>query len=118
MEHDDLHDCQPDLGNEVNVCGLTKAPNLKWNCDSTKLYTLFYVDLYPLGKANPLLLQYGLLWWVVNIPGCDVDAGKILYEYQQPLPLYGSGINRYAYGIFEQPSYEIDWSEEEYVSAT
>lgn len=118
MEYRELSDCQPYLGNYVNVCGLTDAPKLQWNCKSNKKYTIWLIDIYPLGESRPSLLARGVLWWVVDIPGCNVDAGKTLYEYQPPLPLYGSGQNLYAIGVFEQPEYDIDWSEESHVPAT
>lgn len=118
VEYNDIGDCQPNLGNEVDVCGLTEAPHLEWQCNSHKNYSIVLIDLYPLGETNAPLLQYGLLWWVVDIPGCKVAAGKTIKEYQQPLPLYGSGVNRYEFNVFEQQPYPIDWSEEPYVSAT
>lgn len=118
MEYDDLADCQPNLGNEVDVCGATKIPRVKWNCSPYKNYSISIADFYPLGIKHPQLLQHGLNWWIVDIPGCNVAAGKTLIEYQQPLPLYGSGINRYGIQVFEQAPYPIDWSEVPYVPAT
>lgn len=94
------------------------APSLEWNCQSDKLYTIFFVDLYPVGIKNPELLSQGILWWVVDVPGCNLNQGSTLFQYQQPLPLYGSGSDHYVFLIYEQPSYQIDWSEEPLVSAT
>lgn len=76
------------------------------------------MDIYPTGIKNRYPLASGLLWWLVDISNCDFTRGRPLMEYQQPLPLYGSGKNIYFYGIFEQPQYEQDFSEEPYVSAT
>lgn len=118
VDYEGLRDCQPLLGNYIDICGTARPPRLRWNCNRNKNYTIWIVDVHPLGAANPTLLSRGILWWVVDIPGCNVAAGKTLYEYQMPLPLYGSGQNLYAYGVFEQPPYQIDWSEEAYVSAT
>lgn len=106
------------MGNVVDICGLTNPPKYKWNCNAGKKYTIFFVDDYPLGIKNPGLLQVGFLQWIVDIPGCNVAAGKTIVEYQQPLPLYGSGENQYSWGVFEQPPYDIDWSEEYLVSST
>lgn len=111
--------CQPSLGNDVDICSTDVPPDhVKWRCNRDKKYTLFFIDLYPLGISYPGLLSQGILWWVVDIPGCHVDAGRVLIEYQQPLPLFGSGIDRYVFLVYEQPDYEIDWSEEPIVSAT
>lgn len=119
VEYDELRTCQPDLGNEVNVCGVDVAPTrLKWTCARDKLYTLILIDLYPLGPANPTLLSEGILWLVVDIPRCSVADGLVLYQYQQPLPLYGSGKNKYVFLVYEQPAYSVDWVEVPVVTAT
>lgn len=118
MEYFDLTHCQPLLGNVVDVCGLTQTPSLEWKCNPYKKYSLWLIDVFPLGESNPSLLAKGILWWVVDISDCNVAAGTTLYEYQSPLPLYGSGQNLYTIGVFEQPAYDIDWSEEAYVSGT
>lgn len=121
VEFTRLYKCQPNLGNDVDICGLIDPPSLvKWNCNPRldKLYTLFFVDLYPLGIKSAPLLQFGILWWIVDIPQCDITHGTTLYEYQPPLPLYGTGKNRYAFALFEQPPYSIVWSEEQVVRST
>lgn len=110
--------CQPNLGNDVNVCGVCQEPALKWNCRLDKLYTVFLIDLYPLGEANPKLLSQGILWWVVNVPGCNVSAGLTGYAYQKPLPLYGAGKGIYVALVYEQPPYDVDWTDEDPVNAT
>lgn len=103
----------------MDVCDVLTAPqHLKWNCNRNKLYTLFLVDLYPLGISNPDLLSQAILWWVVDIPGCNVNSGTTLYQYQPPLPLFGSGIDRYVFLVYQQPDYKIDFSEEHMLSAT
>lgn len=118
MDYENIKHCQPHLGNNVPVCDLDTAPYLRWKCDSKKLYTIFVIDVNPLGTTRPKLLAHGILWWVVNIPGCKVADGKTIFEYQSPTPLYGAGTGRYAYFAYEQPKYEIDWSDEQIVSAT
>lgn len=70
-----------------------------------------------MGEAHRKLLSQGILWWVVDVPGCDIAKGKVLYAYQKPLPLYGAGFGKYTILVYEQPSYKIDWSEESVVSA-
>lgn len=119
VDYDDLHECQPHLGNEVNVCAVSELPTrLKWKCSRNKLYTLILIDLYPLGECRPLLLSQRISWWVVDIPGCDVASGLTLYQFQPPLPWYGAGKSKYVYLVYEQPKYAIDWSEEALVPST
>lgn len=76
------------------------------------------VDLYPIGEDRPQLLSQRILWWVVDIPGCDIEKGTFIYEYMPPLPFYGAGKSKYAFLVYEQPSYQIDWDEEPYVKST
>lgn len=120
MDYDDIEHCQPHLGNDVFVCDLGKAPRLRWNCNANKLYTIFFIDVNPLGTASgrSALLSQGILWWVVDVPGCNVAGGKTLIAYQSPTPLYGAGPSRYVLLAYEQPNYQVDWSEEPIVSAT
>lgn len=104
--------CQPKLGNNVDLCSLLNPPRVRWDCDSTTLYTLFLVDLTPYGSKHPKIGANGILWYVVDIPGCHVSAGKVISEYQMPTPFYGVGTMRYAFLVYQQPSNKIDWSEE------
>lgn len=110
--------CQPYLGNVVNVCGTNKAPKLNWHCRNDRLYTVFFMEVFPLGLAHPKLMAQGILWWVVNVPVCDVARGRTLYAYQMPTPLFGAGKGPYVFLVYEQPSYTIDWSEEANVTET
>lgn len=110
--------CQPYLGNEVDICGVLNPPTLKWDCKSERLYTIFLIDINPYGRAHPKVGHNGILWFVVDVPGCSVVTGKTLYQYQAPTPLYGAGKSRYAVLVYEQPSYKIDWSEEPIVATT
>lgn len=119
VEYEHISECQPRLGNEVDVCSTIAAPStLNWNCHSERLYTLLLIDVYPLGYNDKPLLSQGILWWVVDIPGCDIEEGTTLYEYQMPLPLCGSGQDKYVFLVYEQPQYDVDWSEEAHVTAT
>lgn len=103
----------------MDVCGLLSAPSLlRWKCSSGKLYTIFFIDINPYGAAHPTLGSQGILWWVVDVPGCNVAAGTTIYAYQPPTPCYGAGTGRYAILAYEQPSFPIDWSEEHTVSST
>lgn len=119
MEYGSINHCQPNLGNDVFVCGVVSAPSrLKWNCSPDRFYTIFFIDINPYGTIRPKLGSQAILWWVVNIPGCNVGAGKTIFQYQSPLPLYGAGKSRYAMLVYEQPEYQIDWSDEPLVSRT
>lgn len=118
LSYHDLHRCQPNLGNDVDICGVFNAPkHIRWNCKDNSLYTLFLIDINPLGTGRPELHSQGILWWVVDIPCSKVHDGRALFQYQQPFPLYGAGPSRYAILAYKQPNYKIDWSEEPFISA-
>lgn len=119
MEYRNLsRDCQPELGNKIPVCGILQAPRLRWKCDPNKKYSVLLIDINPWGRAHPDVGSSGRLWFVVDVPGCQVSAGKTILEYQAPTPLYGAGVSRYAFLVYEQPRYTINWKEEKYVEAT
>lgn len=71
-----------------------------------------------MGQDRPNLLSQGILWWVVDIPCSGTGGGKTIIEYRQPLPFFGAGKGKYAFLVYEQPRYAIDWSEEPLVTAT
>jgi hypothetical protein len=106
------HHCQPELGNELSVCGTINRPRLRWKCDPKKLYTVFLIDVNPYGLKHPKLGQAGILWLLVDVSGCRLSRGNTLFEYQAPTPLYGAiGPTRYVFLVYEQPAWAIDWSE-------
>jgi len=110
--------CQPNLGNKVDLCALGEQPRLRWDCDSTKKYTVALIDVTPWGSKNPKVGAFGILWLLVDVPGCRLSAGTPISEYQTPTPLYGVGKMSYAFLVYEQPAYKIDWSEEPKVRST
>lgn len=65
-----------------------------------------------------------LCWRRVFCGGSSTFAAAMLpvaiylFEYQMPLPLYGSGKDKYSVLMYEHPNYAIDWSEEHFVSTT
>lgn len=110
--------CQPELGNQVSLCGIIDQPRIRWKCDPSKKYTVLLVDVTPYGLAHPKVAQFGVLWLVVDIPGCRLSAGNVISPYQPPTPVYGAGKGVYTFLVYEQPDYKIDWSEEPITSRT
>lgn len=117
MEFAALQECQPNLGNYVDICGTIPGPPnvIRWKCDPSRNYTLFFIDGFPLGVTRPTLLAQGILWWQVDIHRCDVDRGRALYEYQPPTVLFGSGKDKFLFLVYEQPRGFVDFSEEAFV---
>lgn len=103
----------------MDVCGTGKIPSLKWNCQKDKRYTIILLDQYGFGAASSkVLLSPYTKWAVVDIPGCNVEKGTAITEYQRPFPDYGTGDHTYPVLVYEQPDYDIDWSDEPLVSQT
>lgn len=100
----------------MNVCGILDGPpTLKWKCKSNKLYTIVLISLTPLSPAYSTLLGDGILWWRVDVKCNDAKSGKAIFEYEPPLPLDTSEEDRFVFLAYEQPNYQIDWSEEQHV---
>lgn len=118
IHYPELGKCQPYLGNEVDVCGLGEIPAFRWPCRSNKLYTIIFLDINPIGEKHPTYLAQGILWWRVDVPGCDIHSGKTIYGYQQPTPNFGAGKSKYAFFVYEQQPDPTDWSTDPPVSST
>lgn len=118
MQYDNLDRCQPYLGNKVDICGILEQPGLQWKCSNAKKYTVLLIDINPYGVLNGNLGGFGILWFLVDVPGCRLSEGKSIFHYQAPTPLFGSGESPYAVLVYEQPEEEIDWSEEPEVMTT
>lgn len=76
------------------------------------------IDVTPWGAKTPKIGAFGILWFLVDVPGCRLSAGTPISYYQTPTPIYGFGPMSYALLVYEQPAYKIDWSEEPIVGPT
>ena len=69
-------------------------PELKFNFDSNKLYTLIMYDPDSVSGTH-------IHWLVININN-NIKNGKILLPYQGPAPPPKSGKHRYTFELYEQ----------------
>lgn len=94
------------LGNELTPTQTQHKPNVSWTCDPHENYTVLVVDVEPLGPKTQLLAE-GRLLLVGNIKHCDYNKGETIVEYLQPLPLLGTGLNRYVVLVFKQRGHVV-----------
>jgi phosphatidylethanolamine-binding protein (PEBP) family uncharacterized protein len=69
-------------------------PELKFNFDSNKLYTLIMYDPDSVSGTH-------IHWLVININN-NIKNGKILLPYKGPAPPPKSGKHRYIFELYEQ----------------
>ena len=69
-------------------------PELKFNFDSNKLYTLIMYDPDSVSGTH-------IHWLVININN-NIKNGKILLPYKGPAPPPKSGKHRYTFELYEQ----------------
>ncbi|XP_017108838.2 protein D3 [Drosophila bipectinata] len=76
-------------------------PCVKWEADSSKLYTLCMTDPDAPSRKDPKFREWHH-WLVGNIPGCDVSKGEVLSAYVGSGPPPDTGLHRYVFLIYEQ----------------
>lgn len=103
------------LGNELTPTEVTDKPNVTWSCDPLQRYSLILFDLDVLGKNNRLLVE-GRSWLVANITNCNWHDGETIVDLLSPTPLYGSGLHRYVFLVYEQSPGV--YYEEPYITST
>uniref|UniRef100_A0A8D8AUJ0 Phosphatidylethanolamine-binding protein homolog F40A3.3 n=1 Tax=Culex pipiens TaxID=7175 RepID=A0A8D8AUJ0_CULPI len=98
------------LGNELTPTQVKDQPTVSWEADPKSLYTLILTDPDAPSRANPKMREWRH-WIVINIPGEDVASGEPVAEYISSAPPQGSGLHRYAFLVYKQPSGRIEFEE-------
>ncbi|RZB39822.1 PBP domain containing protein, partial [Asbolus verrucosus] len=90
-----------EFGQELSPTDVKDEPEVKWEADPAKYYTLVMFDADGPNKEEP---KFGDIkhWLVVNILGCDLSSGDVIAEYIGAEPSQGSGLHRYIFLVFEQ----------------
>lgn len=71
------NDTKVALGNELTPSQTKNYPKVKWNGDSDAYYTLLMIDPDAPNRYTPVLSQVEH-WLVVNIPGTQINKGKLI----------------------------------------
>lgn len=95
-------------GNELTPTQVKDKPRVKWDADSSKLYTLLMADPDAESRANAT--ERSIKHWLVfNIPGSAVHKGDEAAGYLSAAPGKGSGLHRYTFLVYEQPYGRINY---------
>ncbi|XP_052743314.1 protein D2-like [Bicyclus anynana] len=94
-----------EFGNELTPTEVKDIPFVWWTCDdkSHKYYTLAIVDPDAPSRVEPTSRNWNH-WLVGNIPGNDVPSGETIADFVGAGPGLGSGLHRYVYLVYKQPS--------------
>ncbi|KAK7571218.1 hypothetical protein V9T40_014822 [Parthenolecanium corni] len=91
-----------DFGNELTPTQVKDQPTVKWNADSSSMYTLCMTDPDAPSRKTPTFREWHH-WLVGNIPGSDVAKGETLSEYVGSGPPPDTGLHRYVFLVYKQP---------------
>ena len=90
-----------DLGQELATTDVVDEPQVSWEADPDKYYTLIMYDPDAPSRLEPKFADIKH-WLVVNIKGCDVKSGEVIAEYVGSGPSQGTGLHRYIFLVYEQ----------------
>ncbi|XP_044266932.1 protein D2-like [Tribolium madens] len=89
-----------DLGQEFAPQDVRDEPQVQWEADPEKYYTLVMTDPDAPSRRCPFVAEV-LHWLVGNIKGCDMSTGEVIAEYRGAGPPRGTGWHRYLFMIYE-----------------
>lgn len=92
-----------DLGSEIALEQVQQEPEITFEPQSEVKYTLIMVDPDAPSRGKPVAKEW-LHWLVVDIPGSDIKAGKVLTAFNPSGPPAKSGLHRYVFLLFKQSS--------------
>nr|XP_003705916.2 PREDICTED: 54S ribosomal protein L35, mitochondrial-like isoform X2 [Megachile rotundata] len=92
-----------DLGNVLTPTKVKDPPTVTWDADANALYTLCMTDPDAPSRKEPKFREWHH-WLVGNIPGSDVSKGEVLSDYIGSGPPQGTGLHRYVFLLYKQPS--------------
>ena len=98
------------LGNILTPTQVKDQPLVEWVPEEDAFYTLLQTDPDAPSRAQPAVREWHH-WLVGNIKGSDVSSGDVLSQYVSSAPPLDSGLHRYVFLLFKQPSGRIDYSE-------
>ncbi|XP_049879011.1 protein D3-like [Pectinophora gossypiella] len=94
---------QASQGNELAPTQVKDQPTVTYEADPNAYYTLVFTD--PDNYDGPELVYREWHHWLVgNIPGNQVTSGETLSAYIGSGPPQGTGLHRYVYILYKQPS--------------
>lgn len=95
-----------ELGNELTPTQVQNAPTVSWPAEDGSFYTLIMTDPDAPSHQDPKYREWRH-WLVFNIPGQDVSMGEEWWTYVGSGPPQGTGLHRYVFLVYKQPSGKI-----------
>ncbi|KAJ3657116.1 hypothetical protein Zmor_016144 [Zophobas morio] len=89
-----------DLGTALTPHEVRLSPEVQWEADPQKYYTLYMFDPDAPSRSCPIAADVNH-WLVGNIKGCDLSTGDVIAEYRGAGPPRGTGPHRYVFLVFE-----------------
>ncbi|XP_055714901.1 protein D3-like [Phlebotomus papatasi] len=102
-------------GNELTPTDVKDIPYVTWKAEPEAFYTLILTDPDAPSRSEPAFREFKH-WVVGNIPGNKVTEGVTIAEYIGSGPPKGTGLHRYVFLIYKQPSGKVDFSAEKKTS--
>ncbi|XP_052865726.1 protein D2-like [Anopheles cruzii] len=91
------------LGNELTPTEVKDKPALHWDAQADALYTVLMADPDAPSRSNPEMRSWKH-WVVGNVPGAKIADGMVLADYIGSGPPQGTGLHRYVFLVYQQPS--------------
>jgi len=105
-----------ELGNELTPTLVKDQPTVSWKTKPHSFYTLCLSDPDVPNRTAPKEGDHEFRHWLVgNIPMGDINKGETLTEYVGSATPPKTGIHRYVFLVYKQPS-RLDFSDEPRVS--
>lgn len=92
-----------EIGNIVKPAQVKDEPHVRWQVCPHQFYTLCMTDPDAPSRKKPEFREWHH-WLVGNIPGCKIMEGDVLSEYIGAGPPKDTGLHRYIFLVFLQPS--------------
>ncbi|XP_037948326.1 protein D3-like [Teleopsis dalmanni] len=103
-----------DKGVELTPTQVKNKPKVEWTPAAGTYYTLIMTDPDAPSRAEPKSREF-LHWLVVNIPGDNLNKGEVLTDYIGSGPPKDTGLHRYVFLLFKQPT-KIQFRGEKHIS--
>lgn len=98
------------FGNELTPTQVKDKPIVTWDVESDSYYTLIMSDPDAPSRETPTFREISH-WYVVNIPGNNVEKGDTIVDFIGSGPPEGTGLHRYAFLIFKQNGGKLEYDE-------
>jgi hypothetical protein len=92
-----------EIGKVLTPTQVKDQPAIQWDAETNAFYTLCMTDPDAPSRQNPKFREWHH-WLVGNIPGSDISKGDTLSQYVGSGPPQGTGLHRYVFLLYKQPS--------------